>query len=180
MLGHDLRGPLSAIVMGSILLEKKATDDVTRRSAARTLASAKLMSHMIADMLEDILTERGYDVCGIARTVNEGVSLCRLHQPDLAILDLRLDDDGLSTEIVAQLGSSRPRGVLYATGNMSQVILTTVDGDACISKPYSTGDLLRSLEIVAEITANKRAFAPFPRGLQILTRQASPAVSLSR
>ncbi len=52
MLGHDLRGPLSAIVMGSILLEKKATDDVTRRSAARTLASAKLMSHMIADMLD--------------------------------------------------------------------------------------------------------------------------------
>ena len=52
MLGHDLRGPLSAIVMGSILLEKKAPDEITRRSAARTLASAKLMSHMIADMLD--------------------------------------------------------------------------------------------------------------------------------
>ncbi|MEO8937399.1 MAG: hybrid sensor histidine kinase/response regulator [Burkholderiaceae bacterium] len=52
MLGHDLRGPLSAIVMGSILLEKKAADETTRRSAARTLASAKLMSHMISDMLD--------------------------------------------------------------------------------------------------------------------------------
>ena len=52
MLGHDLRGPLSAIVMGSILLEKKAPDEASRRSAARTLASAKLMSHMIADMLD--------------------------------------------------------------------------------------------------------------------------------
>ena len=52
MLGHDLRGPLSAIVMGSILLERKATDEMTRRSAARTLSSAKLMGHMIADMLD--------------------------------------------------------------------------------------------------------------------------------
>jgi len=52
MLSHDLRGPLSAIVMGSILLERKATDDMTRRSAARMLSSAKLMSHMIADMLD--------------------------------------------------------------------------------------------------------------------------------
>ena len=52
MLGHDLRGPLSAIVMGSILLERKATDDMTRRSAQRTLSSAKLMGHMIADMLD--------------------------------------------------------------------------------------------------------------------------------
>ncbi len=52
MLGHDLRGPLSAIVMGAILLERKATDETTRRSAARTLSSAKLMSHMIADMLD--------------------------------------------------------------------------------------------------------------------------------
>ena len=52
MLGHDLRGPLSAIVMGSILLERKATDEATRRSAARTLSSAKLMGHMIADMLD--------------------------------------------------------------------------------------------------------------------------------
>ena len=52
MLGHDLRGPLSAIVMGSILLEKKAADETTRRSAARMLSSAKLMSHMIADMLD--------------------------------------------------------------------------------------------------------------------------------
>ncbi len=52
MLGHDLRGPLSAIVMGAILLEKKATDETTRRSAARTLASAKRMSRMIVEMLD--------------------------------------------------------------------------------------------------------------------------------
>lgn len=52
MLGHDLRGPLSAIVMASLLQEKKATDETARRSAARILESAKHMSRMIADMLD--------------------------------------------------------------------------------------------------------------------------------
>ena len=52
MLGHDLRGPLSAIVMSSILAEKRATDDAARKTASRTLESAKRMSRMISDMLD--------------------------------------------------------------------------------------------------------------------------------
>jgi two-component system, sensor histidine kinase and response regulator len=52
MLGHDLRGPLSAIVMDAILLERRAGDDNTRKSAVRTLKSAKRMSRMIAEMLD--------------------------------------------------------------------------------------------------------------------------------
>ena len=61
---------------------------------------------MIADMLEEILVEHGYEVCGIARTVAEGIALGRLHKPDLAIIDLRLADGGFGTEIAAQLGHS--------------------------------------------------------------------------
>jgi signal transduction histidine kinase len=52
MLGHDLRGPLSAIVMSSILSEKRAIDETQRRAATRTLESAKRMSRMISDMLD--------------------------------------------------------------------------------------------------------------------------------
>jgi two-component system sensor histidine kinase/response regulator len=52
MLGHDLRGPLSAIVMDAILVERKTGEDSTRKSAARTLKSAKRMSRMIVEMLD--------------------------------------------------------------------------------------------------------------------------------
>jgi signal transduction histidine kinase len=52
MLGHDLRGPLSAIVMDAILLERRATDDNVKKSASRTLKSAKRMSRMIVEMLD--------------------------------------------------------------------------------------------------------------------------------
>jgi DNA-binding response OmpR family regulator len=123
---------------------------------------------MIADLAEEILVEAGYEVCGIARTVAEAVALAQTYKPDLAVLDLRLADGGLGTEIVAELLPLGRLGVLYATGNISQVVLTTADGDACLSKPYSTADLLRSLEIVAEIIATGKVLPPFPKGFQLL------------
>ena len=123
---------------------------------------------LIADVAEEVLVERGYNVCGIARTVADAVALGRLHKPDLALIDLRLADGGLGTEVAAQLGALGRLGVLYATGNMSQVALTSADGDACLAKPYRSADLLRGLEIVAGIVATGRAQPPFPRGFQLL------------
>jgi DNA-binding response OmpR family regulator len=132
---------------------------------------------MIADLAEEILVDEGYEVCGIARTVAEAVALAQHHKPDLAVLDLRLADGGLSTDIAAELLPLGRIGVLYA--NTSQVVLTTVDGDASLSKPYRFADLLRSLEIVAEIVATGKALPPFPKGFQVLPPQvtAPPAVA---
>jgi DNA-binding response OmpR family regulator len=121
---------------------------------------------MLADFAEELLVERGYQVSGIARTVTDAVALARHSKPDLVILDLRLADGGLGTEVAAQLPSPGRPGILYVTGNMSQVALT--HGDACLAKPYRSVDLLRGLEIVAGIVATGKAEPPFPQGFQLL------------
>jgi DNA-binding response OmpR family regulator len=121
---------------------------------------------MLADFAEGILVERGYEVCGIARTVSDAVTLAQRTSPDLVVLDLRLADGGLGTEVAAQLSASGRPGILYVTGNMSQVALT--HGDACLAKPYRSADLLRGLEIVAGIVATGAAQRPFPQGFQLL------------
>jgi len=126
---------------------------------------------MLADMLEALLVEHGYKVCGIARTVSEGVALGRLYKPDLAVLDVRLADGGLGTEIALQLGSDRP-GILYASGNISQIILGAVNGHASITKPYSDADLLRGLEIVRDLALTGNASPPFPPGFHLLSSPA--------
>lgn len=123
---------------------------------------------MIADMAEEMLVEHGYEVCGIARTVAEAVALGLRHKPDLAVIDLRLADGELGTEVAAQLGRVAGLGVLYATGNMAQVALTAANGHACLAKPYRGTDLLRGLKIVSELVATGTAMPPFPRGFQIL------------
>ena len=128
---------------------------------------------MIADTVEEILVECGYEVCGIARTVAEGIALGLRHKPDLALLDLRLADGGLGTEIATQLGSLGRLGVLYATGNVSHVMLSAANGDGCLAKPYSSADLQRSMEIVAGIVATGTASPPFPHGFHVLPSPAT-------
>ena len=69
----------------------------------------------MADMLEEALAANGYDVCGIARTVEKAVELAEHYKPDLAVLDIRLADGGLGTDIPARLknqgnmGAGAPR-----------------------------------------------------------------------
>jgi CheY-like chemotaxis protein len=128
---------------------------------------------MIADMAKETLVEYGYEVCGIARTVTEAVVLCRRRKPDLAVIDVRLNDgslaDGwLGTDVVARLSSMGRLGVLYASGNLTRAMMTVIGGHACLAKPYSSVDLVRGLEIVAEIVATGTASPPFPRGFRVL------------
>jgi DNA-binding response OmpR family regulator len=121
---------------------------------------------MLADFAEEILVEHGYEISGIARTVADAIALARRSRPDLVILDLRLAEGGLGTEVASQLPPLGRPGILYVTGNMSQVAL--VHGDACLAKPYRSADLVRGLELVAEIVATGKAQPPFPQGFQLL------------
>ena len=52
MLGHDLRGPLSAMVMSAMVLGRKVPDDAGKQAAARIVQSGKRMSRMIDDLLD--------------------------------------------------------------------------------------------------------------------------------
>ena len=121
---------------------------------------------MLADFAEEILVEHGYEISGIARTVAGAIALARRSRPDLVVLDLRLAEGRLGTEFASQLPPLGRPGILYVTGNMSQVAL--VHGDACLAKPYRSADLVRGLEVVAEIVATGKAQPPFPQGFQLL------------
>ena len=85
---------------------------------------------LIADMAEEILIENGYEVCGIATTVEKAVGLIRNHKPDLAVIDVRLANGGIGTEIANRLGDLGNLGILYASGNISQMNLASARGHA--------------------------------------------------
>src|SRR5471032_2316388 len=128
---------------------------------------------MMADMLEDVLVESGYEVCGIARTVEEGIELGERHHPDLAVLDMRLAEGGIGTDIAARLNRHGSLGVLYASGNAGRMGLTKGDGEACIGKPYRAADVVRALEIVEQMVSTGKASQPFPQGFRLLNGSSS-------
>ena len=129
---------------------------------------------LIADLMEDTLTANGYEVCGIARTVDEAVALGELHEPDLAVLDVRLAKGDSGPEIARRLKSKGKFGVLYATGTDARdSTLTLADGEALIIKPYRNEDLLRALAIVRDIATGGTATPPFPSGFRLLPKSAA-------
>ena len=123
---------------------------------------------MMADMLEDVLVDSGYEVCGIARTVDKAVELGERCRPDLAVLDLRLAEGGLGTDIATRLNRRGQLGVLYATGNASHAGLTRADGEAFLRKPYRPEDVVRALKIVEQMISTGEASRPFPKGFEVL------------
>ena len=129
---------------------------------------------LIADMIEDTLTANGYEVCGIASTVDEAVALGELHKPDLAVLDVRLARGDHGPDIARRLKSKGKFGVLYATGtNARNSTLTMADGEAMIAKPYRAEDLVRALAIVREIATAGTATPPFPPRFRLLPESAA-------
>lgn len=133
---------------------------------------------MIADMTEDFLTASGYEVCGIARTVSKALELAADCKPDLALIDMRLAEGGLGTQIAAKLAPFVGLGILYASGNTRQRDLTAADGHAYLTKPYTAADLLQALALVRSLSSTGEAVPPFPRGFQVLPAAAQPQVGL--
>jgi len=134
---------------------------------------------LIADIAELFLVQAGYDVSGIARTVPDAIALAKACEPDLALIDLRLADGGMGTEIVAELAPHVGLGILYASGNTSELVLTASDGHACLDKPYRSTDLLRALDLVKSLVSTGTATPPYPRGFRILPSAANPASGMA-
>ena len=131
-------------------------------------------NYMIADMVEDTLVANGYEVCGIADSIAEGLALYQQHKPGLIIVDLRLGNGELGTELIPKIGPLGKVGILYVTGSRCEFRLSRADGHACLSKPYRSSDLLQALKIVTELAQSGTATPPFPAGFHLL-EQSKPA-----
>jgi len=125
-------------------------------------------SVLLADMVEDFLISGGYEVCGIARTIQEAVLLADLHKPDLGVFDFRLANDELSSQIRPLLQDKTSMGILYATGDALNTILSNADGEAYIQKPYGRNDLLKALETVQAIKTKIPTRPLYQRGFYLL------------
>jgi DNA-binding response OmpR family regulator len=123
---------------------------------------------MIADCLEEILVDAGYEVCGIAGCLADAVAIGREHQPDLAVIDLRLAGGEYGTDVAAALRRDGTVGVLYATGNPDHQLLRNGTDEGCIAKPYMASSILAALLLVRERMLSLPVLSPLPQGFRLL------------
>jgi DNA-binding response OmpR family regulator len=123
---------------------------------------------MLADYLEDALVSAGYRVCGIAADVDEAICLGKQYRPDLGVIDLRLGEHGLGTDVAKALRPCFRFGVLYATGNPEYMRQHAVHGEGCLIKPFLPETLLAALGIVDARMDGGHVPHPLPRGFFLL------------
>lgn len=101
----------------------------------------------IALMIEDMLTDLGHKVVGLALRFTQAVNLAKDAQIDFAILDVNLN--GQNSFPVAELLEARGIPFVFATGYGSAGVETSYRGrDLVIKKPFDLKDLTRALERV--------------------------------
>jgi signal transduction histidine kinase len=76
ILAHDLRSPLAAINLLSMLLEKNSATDATRAQAGQIRRSAREMGSMVSDLLEYTRTHLGKGIPVVVHEANMS-SICR-------------------------------------------------------------------------------------------------------
>ncbi len=90
----------------------------------------------IAEMINEFLIGSGHEVCGIARSVAVALDLAKWQSPDIALIDVKLAEGGLGTDVAASLRAISMVGILYAAGDTSPEALRNAIGDACLAKPF--------------------------------------------
>ncbi len=117
----------------------------------------------LREMLRMILTSDGlYDVVGEAGAGLAGLELCRIHQPNLVLLDLFLPELS-AAEIVRRVRREIPntRALIYSDRGQAAVVAETLR-----AKPHGfvekSDSLSTLLEAIAAVTAGRSYFSSFP------------------
>ena len=103
---------------------------------------------LVALTLEDVLSEAGYMVCGIADRPAEALALASQHRPEIAVIDVRLAAGGDGIALAEQMAALLPVLILFATGNPAEVCARARAGQGCLSKPFQSEWLLAALDAI--------------------------------
>jgi DNA-binding response OmpR family regulator len=113
-------------------------------------------------MLIDGLQEANYVICGLARNLSEAVTLTRVTEPSVAIVDVRLGaDDGIqAAREMLRLASP---AILFITGYPDDLIARADIGEAWLAKPLKIFEVIEAVAFVSTMRArgkrNRRPLA---------------------
>jgi response regulator NasT len=99
--------------------------------------------------LKEILEEEGYEVVGETGRGDEAVDLVRQHDPDLAILDIRMPGmDGLSA--AREIAGNRRSAVLILTAYSQRNLIEEARDAGALAyliKPFQRSELIPAIEV---------------------------------
>jgi CheY-like chemotaxis protein len=96
------------------------------------------------------LERAGYQTCGPAYTALEALAIARAHQPQVALIDISLEEPLAGIELADRLHAELGTDVIFMT---SQVELARAHADSAvgvIAKPFTLGEVPESVAAIED------------------------------
>jgi len=125
----------------------------------------------VAAFLREAVREGGYEVCGVAASAKELMTLAEQEKPDLAIIDVRLAGgiDGIDAAVAVV--SRLNLGILYVTADPQRVLDPPAPvGEACLCKPFTGPELIKALRVVEQIATTGQPSEQVSPKLRLIPR----------
>ncbi len=98
---------------------------------------------LVAMLIEDMLSDMGYEVVAVAARIEQALETARVIGADLAILDLNLA--GQRTDAVAEILRARGIPFMFATGYGAAGVAQEWSHVPVVQKPFQEAELSRAL-----------------------------------
>ncbi|MXP65018.1 response regulator [Roseomonas sp. M0104] len=108
---------------------------------------------LIAALVVEHLEEAGHAIIGPAATAGEALDLCREDIPELAILDINLQDGSSGIEVARELFARWGLVAIFASGEVLAARQAQDVALGYLPKPYEMAALLQSVEAVEAMRA---------------------------
>ncbi|MEX2604177.1 MAG: response regulator [Gracilimonas sp.] len=106
---------------------------------------------IISLVVENMIKKLGHTLVGKATSGDEAIELAMEHEPDIVLMDIRLKGEMDGIEAIIRIKKQIKTEVIYLTGNSDKVNYERAKATAfvdLISKPFTLGELTRSLELI--------------------------------
>src|ERR1043166_4784918 len=140
------------------------TEASIQRSRMPKLIIAEDNPFVAAMLREAVAEDPGYEICGIAASTSQLLSLGERYKPSLAIIDVRLAHGSSGMNAAVELSKRIRVGILFAAALPDQVTDPPAPvGDACLTKPFTGPELVEALKIVEQLVMTGQPPALVPR-----------------
>lgn len=121
---------------------------------------------LLAEMLQEELSDAGHDVIGPAATAAEALQIAAETTPDLALVDINLRDGSRGTAVAETLHASRNVPSLYMTSAAAEARENPNGALGVVTKPYLIPTVLASIEVAQAIMRGEEP-GRIPDGLEL-------------
>lgn len=117
--------------------------------------------------LEFVLQELGHEVVGVAASSKEALALAEITKPDLALVDIHLNDGPTGIAVANRISEMGPTRCVFMSANVGRIPGDYAGAVGYISKPYTENGFKTAMSYISDGIANPPPTKPRPQSLKL-------------